>query len=134
MEKNLFPYFHFGEFMDKTKRVMKYLTLFLLLFTFYSYSDSYAQKTKLKLDLEDATLLKMIQGIERQSEFVFMYSDDLLPALSNQQGDIKFKNETINSILERYFKNESLSYYLNNRQVVLRKTISKRPSRNNPPY
>lgn len=124
MEKKQSPYFHFDEFMDKTKQVMKYLTLALLLFSLYSYTDSYAQKTKLKLELEDATLLEMIKGIEQQSEFVFMYGDELLPILNDRQGDIKVKNEPVVKVLEEYFDNDLLNYFLNNRQVVLKKNSS----------
>ena len=124
MEKKQSPCFHIDEIMDKTKQVMKYLTLALLLFALYSYTDSYAQSTRLKLDLENATLLDMIKEIEQQSEFVFMYGDELLPILNGKQGDIKVKNETIDNILKQYFNSNSLKYFLNNRQVILKKNNS----------
>mgnify|MGYP001803308016 CR=1 FL=1 len=88
MEKKQSPCFHFDEIMDKTKQVMKYLTLALLLFSLYSYTDSYAQRTKLRLDLENASLLDMIKGIEQQSEFVFLYVIELFRILNDMQGDI----------------------------------------------
>lgn len=122
MEKKQSPCFHFDEIMDKTKQVMKYLTLALLLFSLYSYTDSYAQRTKLRLDLENASLLDMIKGIEQQSEFVFMYGNELLPILNDRQGDIKVKNEPIDKVLKQYFNSNRLKYFLNNRQVVLKKT------------
>ena len=97
MEKNLFPYGHIDDFMDKTKQVMKYLTLFLLLFSISSYTDSYSQKTKLKVNLKDATLLDIISSIEGQSEFVFMYGEDLVSTLNEKKGDFKIKNQTIDT-------------------------------------
>lgn len=121
MKKNQFLYYYLNDFIDKTKQIMKYLALFLLLFSLYSYTNSYAQNTKLKLNLKDATLLDMINGIEKQSEFVFMYGDDLLPVLNSKREDVKVKNEAINEILDRYFKVENLDYLINGRQVVLNK-------------
>nr|WP_299385172.1 SusC/RagA family TonB-linked outer membrane protein [Allomuricauda sp.] len=121
MEKNLFPYDHLRDFMDKTKQVMRYLTLFLLLFTLYSYTDSYSQNTKLRLDLQDATLMDMIKTIEGQSEFVFMYGDDLLPILNEGKTDFKVRNLTIQSTMDRYFKGRDILYFINGRQIVLRK-------------
>ncbi|MGW9685480.1 SusC/RagA family TonB-linked outer membrane protein [Flagellimonas sp. 2504JD1-5] len=100
---------------------MRFLTLFLLLFTLYSYTDAYSQKTKLKVNLKDASLLDIISSIESQSEFVFMYGEDLLPALNEKKGDFKIKNQTIDAALERHFKPNHIGYHINGRQVVLKK-------------
>ena len=121
MEKKGFPYDCMGNFMDKIKKVMRFLTLFLLLFTLYSYTDAYSQKTKLKVNLKDATLLDIIYSIERQSEFVFMYGEDLLPALNGKRGDIKIKSQSIDAALEQHFKPSQIDYHINGRQVVLKK-------------
>ncbi|MEM9142858.1 MAG: SusC/RagA family TonB-linked outer membrane protein [Bacteroidota bacterium] len=101
----------------------KYLTFFLLLFTLYSYTDSYSQKTKLNLDLQNATLLDMIKDIEGQSEFVFIYGDDLLPVLHEEKSDFKVNNGTLESTLNRYFTTKAIVYVINGRQVVLKKDI-----------
>ncbi|MEX0314058.1 MAG: STN domain-containing protein, partial [Allomuricauda sp.] len=102
---------------------MRFLTLFLLLFTLYSYTDAYSQKTKLKVDLKDATLLDIIYSIEGQSEFVFMYGEDLLPALNQKKGDFKIKNQTIDNALEQHFKPNRIDYHINGRQIVLKKNV-----------
>ncbi|WP_420399243.1 SusC/RagA family TonB-linked outer membrane protein [Flagellimonas sp.] len=123
MEKKGFPYDCVGNFMDKIKKVMRFLTLFLLLFTLYSYTDAYSQKTKLKVNLKDATLLDIIHSIEGQSEFVFMYGEDLIPTLQEQKGDFKIKNQTIDNALEQHFKPSQIDYHINGRQVVLKKIV-----------
>jgi len=126
MEKKRFPYYCAYNFMDKIKKAMKFLTLFLLLFTLYSYTDAYSQKTKLKISLKDATLLDMISSIEGQSEFVFMYGEDLLLTLIEKKGDFKVKNQTIDATLERHFASNEIAYHINGRQVILKKEVSAR--------
>ncbi|WP_411029780.1 SusC/RagA family TonB-linked outer membrane protein [Spongiimicrobium sp. 3-5] len=121
MEKKLFPADSLGNFMDKSKELMRYLSLFLLLFMLYSFTNSYSQNTKLKLDLKDATLLDMIQGIEQQSDFVFMYGDEVLPLLNEGKDNFFVKNKNIYKTLDKCLENSRLNYAVNGRQVVLKK-------------
>ncbi len=121
MEKNLFPYNPVAGFMDKSIQVMKYLTLFLLLFTLYSFNSSYSQNTKLKLNLKDATLLDMIKSIEKQSEFVFMYGDEISTVLNGYKNDFLVRKKNINVTLDKCLSGTELTYVVNDRQVVLRK-------------
>ncbi len=102
-------------------RAMKCLTLFLVIFTFYSYTESYSQSTKLKLNINQATVLDVIEDIEKQSEFVFIYADDILPQLNQVKGDINVKNKSIIKVLDKILDEKEIHYIINERQVVLKK-------------
>ena len=83
MKKNQLFYNLLEGYRNKILLVMKYLSFFLLLFVFYSFTDSYSQNKKLKIDLKHASLIDMIKEIENQSEFVFIYNDEILPVLQS---------------------------------------------------
>ena len=109
------------DFRNKTLFIMKGLSFFLLLFTFYSFSNSYSQNAKLKIEIQNATLMNVIKTIENQSEFVFIYKDEVLPELRKELGDVKIKDKTINKVLERVLNTDIFSYSINERQIILDK-------------
>lgn len=109
------------DFRNKTLFVMKSLTVFLVLFSLYSFSNSYSQSKKLKIEIKEATLMSMIESIESQSEFVFIYNDEVLPELIKALGSIRIKNKSIYKVLDRVVNKEKLIYSINERQVILNK-------------
>ena len=109
------------DFRNKTLFVMKSLSVFLVLFTLYSFTNSYSQSKKLRIDIREATLMSMIESIENQSEFVFIYNDEVLPELLKALGNIQIRNKTINKVLDRVVNKEKLIYSINERQVILNK-------------
>ena len=108
---------------DKINRFMKYASFFLVIFTFYSFTDSYGQKTKFDLDLTNASLLEVIERIENQSEFIFVYNDELLPALSGQKSDVIVSQATIYGVLDIVLDKKEIKYLVNGRQVILKKNV-----------
>ncbi len=121
MKKNQLFYNLIVGYRNKILLVMKYLSFFLLLFVFYSFTDSYSQSKKLKIDLKQASLIDMIKEIESQSEFVFIYNDEILPELNKTKGDIQIKNKSIYKLLDKVLADEKLIYSINERQVILNK-------------
>lgn len=109
------------DFRNKTLFVMKSLTVFLVLFSLYSFSNSYSQSKKLRIEIKEATLMSMIESIESQSEFVFIYNDEVLPELIKGLGSIRIKNKSIYKVLDRVVNKEKLIYSINERQVILNK-------------
>ena len=52
------------------------LTLFLMVFSVLSaFSSSYAQKTKLNLKVQNSQVKEVLNEIENQSDFFFMYDN-----------------------------------------------------------
>ncbi|WP_308992054.1 TonB-dependent receptor [Mariniflexile litorale] len=101
---------------------MKYLIIFLFIFSFYSFTDnSYSQNVNLKIDLEQASLSDVFKNIENQSEFVFLFNDDVLPELNKVIGKIKFNKEPISKVLNKVLKGSNLGYVVDERQIIIKK-------------
>ena len=121
MKKNQLFYNLLLGFRNKTLLIMKSLSVFLILFSFYSFTNSYSQNTKLKIDINGATLMNVIKTIEDQSEFVFIYKDEILPELKKSVGNVQIKNKSIYKVLERVLNKQIITYSINERQIILNK-------------
>ncbi len=130
MKNNYCFYDSLLDFRNKTLFVMKSLSIFLVLFTLYSFTGTYSQSKKLRIEIKQATLMNMIESIENQSEFVFIYSDDVLPELKKALGDIEIKGKPIRKVLDKVVNKNKLVYSINERQVILnKKVLNLRPQR-----
>ncbi len=104
---------------------MKFILLFLLV-TVHSFGTVYSQSTKLSVDLQNVTTVQILEVIESQTEFKFLYNDDLLDA--NKYHNIKYKNKTVEEILDEILAGSGNSYsIMANRLIVI--TPSDSPSR-----
>jgi TonB-dependent starch-binding outer membrane protein SusC len=117
--KNLFKQKSFNSFKLKFDLKMKLTTLFLLVSFFNLYAnDSYAQKTKISLNMEDATIENVLYKIESLSDFKFMFND--------REVDYKKKvtvianRERISSILTEIFSNSNVTFELYEKQIILK--------------
>lgn len=102
----------------KIFRVMK-LTIFLICFTglLSSMGITYAQNTKLNLRFKDAAIKDVLQQIENQTEFSFMYDNNKINV--NKHVDILIKDETIDIVLARLFSDKSVNYEVIDRHIIL---------------
>ncbi len=79
---------------------------------------SYAQSTRLSLELSEVTIKDVFRSIERKSEYVFFYSDDLSSELSRNVS-VNVNSKTLEEILSEILKHTNLTYRLNDRQVII---------------
>lgn len=95
------------------------LSILLLLVTFFSLkaNDSYAQRTKITLNLHNITVGQLIDEIERSTEFQFVYKieDVDLARIVSVNAD----NERIDDILNQVFGNTRTTFNLNDRRIYL---------------
>ncbi len=82
-----------------------------------SHAKSIAQSTKLNLKLERGTVKDVINEIERQTEFSFMYDNDVFD--TEQEISIRIKNEELEQVLNKLVKRQGLNYKLVNRYIVI---------------
>ena len=103
---------------DKTLLVMRNTILLILISTFQTLAvNVYAQNTRLSLDMKNATVKEVLQQIEKQSEFYFLYNSDIVDV--QRKVDIKVENEKIDEILSQLFTNEKISIVVRDRHIVL---------------
>lgn len=97
------------------------LTILLLLGCMFTVSaNSYAQKTKLDVNMSNSTIRDLFGFIEENSEFIFLYRNEDFNVAKKIQIDLK--DASINQILDEALKGEKVSYDVYERQIVIRKT------------
>jgi len=98
---------------------MKFSLLFFMVALFQLKAESgYAQKTKIDLDLRDASISKIIDEIESKTEFKFFYSKEELDL--ERKVSIQVKKQEIRKVLKTLFPNDGIvRYKVIGRQIVL---------------
>jgi TonB-linked SusC/RagA family outer membrane protein len=99
---------------------MKLCLLFLLISaTSLMASSGYSQNTTLSIHLKNATLRDLIREVERQSEFIFVFYDEVVDL--DRQVDVQVDNQTVDKILDKIFKSSELTYRIFDRQIGIGK-------------
>ena len=80
---------------------------------------SYSQTTFLSLNLKDAKVQTVMQQIEDQTEFFFLYSRSVVDV--ERTVDVKVKNEKIAKVLDVLFSDSDVAYKVDGRQIILSK-------------
>ncbi|MCW0481823.1 TonB-dependent receptor [Gaoshiqia sediminis] len=97
---------------------MKLTTLISLCFVITAAANSYSQSTKLNLKLSNSSVKEILNQIETESEYVFLYN--LSEMDENRKVDIDLENATITEVLDEILKGQHLTYSLYDRQVIIR--------------
>ena len=116
--KNLLkqPEVHTSLFKFDLKMRMSVLLLLTGMFALQA-SDSYSQRTKVTLNLENITVERLIDVIEDKTEFRFLY---LLEDVNLKRiVSVKAKRERVNSVLDRVFLNTETTYQIDDKQISL---------------
>jgi len=95
------------------------LSILFLLVTFFSLkaNDSYAQRTKISINLQNVSVGELINKIESTTEFQFVYKIEDVDL--KRTVTIRAHNKNIGAILNEIFENTTTTYNLNHRRVYL---------------
>ncbi|MEN8230530.1 MAG: carboxypeptidase-like regulatory domain-containing protein, partial [Bacteroidota bacterium] len=104
--------------LQKLLRVMK-LTTFLLLISVINVfaNKTYSQTTVLNLKMKNSIVKEVLQNIEEQSEFYFMYSEKLVDV--NREVSVDIKNQKISVVLDELFAGTNVNYKVKDRFILL---------------
>lgn len=98
---------------------MKLTTLLITVALFQlQANESYSQKTKITLDLENVSLENVLDKIESLTEFKFFYFDNEVDY--KQKVSLKVKKEPISKVLKRLFANSNIEFVVLDKQITLR--------------
>ncbi len=114
---------------SKVRKIMK-ITAFFLFACMISLSaeNLHSQKANISISTKNISLKKVFAKIEKESDYVFLVSDDASSEL-DQKITVKSENENIENILEHVLDNTNLSYLITGRQIsIYKKTINTTPS------
>lgn len=94
-------------------------SLFLFIISIFQAQaiSGYAQKTELSLDFRSTSIEKILNEIENQSDFYFLYNKNLIDV--GRETNIQVENQQIDFILDQLFNDSDIHYRIFNRQIVL---------------
>ncbi len=110
---------HFPLFQNNLK--LKLTTLLLLVVMFNIRANTYAQKTKVDLELKNTTVETVLETIEQKTDFRFIYK--LTDVDLNRMISISVKNQTIDVVLNKLFKGTTTNFKVRDTQIILIKPI-----------
>ena len=114
--KNLFKQRSLTSFQIKFDLKMKLTTLFAFL-NLYA-NDSYAQRTRISLQMENATIENVLYKIESQSDFKFMFNDSEVDY--KKKVSVIANRERISSILTELFIDSNVTFEVYGKQIILK--------------
>ena len=110
-----------GSLYHSLKKILLILriAIFLLLVGFLQTqaTDTYSQNTKLSISFSNTELVKVLDNIEKQSEFYFLYNEKLIDA--NRKVSIEAKDEQIEELLKNLFSGTDVVYSIVDRKIIL---------------
>ncbi len=109
--------------LKKTLRIMR-IVLFLLLLSIFQAiaSVGHSQITKITLKSEDLSLENVLERIEEQSEYRFIYDKSQIDL--DEKIKINFDGATLKEVMETLFARKGVAYQIIGNQVVLTALIS----------
>lgn len=100
-------------------RIMR-ITLFLLMacvFSLYA-GNSYSQNTKVSLAMDNVGLNKVLEAIESQTDYLFIYNSQINV---NKIVTIKANKQAVSKVLDQILQNTGIEYKLEGSHIILEK-------------
>jgi TonB-linked SusC/RagA family outer membrane protein len=112
----------FGELfyrsLKKTLKIMRISIFLLILGILQAHAtDVYSQKTKFSLDFSNTELIKVLDKIEDESEYFFLYNEKLLD--TQRKVSITEKDQLVGLILDDLFRGTDVKYTIVDRKIIL---------------
>ena len=108
------PFHH----LKKTLLIMRIVIVLLLIGFFQTRAnDAYSQKARLSINFSNTELVTVLDKIENQSEFYFLYNEKLIDA--NRKVSIDAKNEGVEDVLKTLFEGTDVKYLILDRKIIL---------------
>lgn len=98
--------------------VMRNTVLILLISALQTLAgNSFSQTAKLNLEMKDATIREVLSKIEEESNFYFLYNEELIDV--SRKVNVSIKNENIEKVLSTLFDRSEVKATINDRHIVL---------------
>lgn len=106
--------------MTKIRHAIKLIVLFfgIILHSIPAYCK-YSQTAKISLSAKNKTIESIFKEIEKQTEFVFFYYDNLIDI--KKQVNIHANNLDVETVLKQILKDSNITYTIDDRQILLKK-------------
>jgi len=97
---------------------MKFTALFILLSVLQSTASIYSQSAKLSLKAKKVSIGEVLNQIEEQSEFTFLYRSDLFENV--EEISINERESSVETILDKYIVPKGFVYEIDDKTVIIR--------------
>ncbi|MDR2765552.1 MAG: carboxypeptidase-like regulatory domain-containing protein [Tannerella sp.] len=102
----------------KTLQIMRlYVLLIIVSITQAFGSNTYSQSATLTFRMNNASIEDVLNAIEEQSEFRFLYNKKMVDV--ERRVDIAADNGHITEVLDHLFRDVEIAYAISDRQIVL---------------
>ena len=120
MKKNDFPD-GFRKKWSMRKKIIMRIKLFAVLICFVGLTGSFAStaQTKLKLNIKNTTIKNVLNQIENQSEYSFMYDASKINV--DRKINLTVENSSVEDILKIIFPNQNVFYRIIDRHIIISK-------------
>lgn len=122
MKKNLLLLFNCVNYIELKHiiRIMKITTVLTLITVFQlSATTLHSQNAKVSISRNNLPLKEFIQEIEKQTDYLFMYSEKEINL--QEEVHVNAKNKPVSTVLEEVFGNSKIAYNFNEGYISLRK-------------
>lgn len=106
-KNNVWKVYPMGK-LDKLLLIMRLTLAFTLFFVINLSATTFSQGIKMDINIRQATLKELFEQIKSQSDYRFLYNNDLVN--DDQVIDVHVKNGTIEEILTNPLKKSNLSF------------------------
>jgi len=104
--------------LKKNLQIMRNAIILLFIGILQAHAiDSYSQNTRLSLNFSETELVSVLDKIEQESEFFFLYNEKLLD--TGRKVSIEANYELISSILDNLFSGTDVRYTIIDRKIIL---------------
>ena len=117
MEKNGVNSSFFQRSSGNLFKKMKLLIVFLFAGLLGASASTYSQSTKLSLKFDNISVKEAFKQIEKNSEFVFFYNEDLIDV--NAKVSLNTKDESVEFILNEILNGTENTFKIYDRQIVI---------------
>ncbi|RKD88189.1 TonB-linked SusC/RagA family outer membrane protein [Mangrovibacterium diazotrophicum] len=103
--------------LTKLMRVMKLTTLFMLLFILHVSASVYSQTGRLSVVMHNKTMKEVLQAIESQSDYRFIYTNETLSL--DRKVNIDLDNSNVTDVLDELFRGEGIDYTITDKKLII---------------
>lgn len=115
--KNLRVFNGDAQRMRNLKIKMKLSCLLFIVVSFSLQANSYSQKNKITLDVENMDLGRIMDEIESKTDYTFFYQSNLIDL--NRRLDVKVSGMPVNDVLQILFDKSDTRYEINDKKILL---------------
>ena len=120
MKKKREILFPFGDEVRLRFRKMK-LTVLLTFLVIASFGSGFSQVT-LSLHFDKATIHEVLGSIEKKTDYIFMYKDDIFN--SSKAISVDFEDAKFEEVLKSICEQSNVDYEVRDRQIILKERVN----------